>query len=274
MPALHTKQIKLSQIQAKSTQSLRQICCLQPMLMRVRQGEKHLFIGEQHFIARVGDLVIAPAGLEVTLRNQADHSGYACDVVLLDPQLIARCRQQYPEVLRAALQQPAQLCVKLDPWVAMQWDQLFQASDVEPTALQHHRAVGLLLALTMAGQGQAIFIDKGDSISQRVQQLLLLHTSKPWTVEQMAQQLHLGASTLRRQLMQEGNSFRRLLEQVRLNTALGMIQTTSHSIGDIAQQCGYASASRFSSRFSQQFGVKPLQLRATVTSDAALAARN
>ena len=139
MPALHTKQIKFSQIQAKSTQSLRQICCLQPMLMRVRQGEKHLFIGEQHFIARVGDLVIAPAGLEMTLRNQADHSGYACDVVLLDPQLISRLRQQYPEVSRAALQQPAQLCVKLDPWVALQWDQLFQASDVEPTALLHHR---------------------------------------------------------------------------------------------------------------------------------------
>jgi AraC-like DNA-binding protein len=265
MSQLQTRQIQQSVILAKTTQPLRQVTCLQAALMRVRYGEKYMWLNEQIHIASSEDLLIAPAGLELTLSNVPDANGYACEVLLFDQQLIQHFRASYPDAVQAVIKTEARLCEKLTPVIARCWDEVFAATaSQEPAQLLHHRAEGLLLAMTMAGYGGALLMNRSDSLVQRVQQLMMLNVSKEWTVDLMANQLNLGASTLRRQLDKEGKSFRRLLEQVRLNIALGMIQTSTQSIGNIAQQCGYASASRFTARFQQQFGIKPLQLRATV----------
>lgn len=266
MSLLQIRQIQRSVILAKTAQKLRQVSCLQPCLMRVRQGEKHIWQGETLAIARRGDMLIAPAGLEMTLINHPDAHGYACEVLIFDPQLIQHFRATHPEITQTLLQAEPQLCITPNSVIAKLWDEVYtELESHEPNELLHHRAAGLLLALAMAGHGAALLIDRGDSLIRRVQCVLLLQASKEWTVDEVAQQLHMGASTLRRQLANEGSSFRQLLKQVRLNLALGMIQTTQQPIGQIAQQCGYASASRFSARFTQQFGMKPLQLRATVT---------
>lgn len=262
---VQTRQIQQTVILAKATQQLRQVACLQPTLMRIRQGEKHIWLNEKTQIARSGDLIIAPAGMQLTLTNVPDAKGYACEVLMFDPQLIEHFRASYPAAVAAVLKTEARLCEKSTPVIAQLWDEVFAATaNSEPAELLHHRAEGLLLAMSMAGLGASLLLNRSDALAERVQQLIMLNAAKEWTVDAMANQLHVGASTLRRQLDKEGTSFRQLLEQVRLNIALGMIQTTKQPIGAIAQQCGYASASRFSARFALQFGTKPMQLRATV----------
>ena len=259
--------IQHSLILAKSAQKLRQVTCLQACLMRVRHGEKHIWLDEKMQIARSSELIIAPAGLCMTLTNQPAAQGYACEILQLDPQLLQHFRATYPDIVQAAVHAKPQLCIRHNLLIARLWDEVFAAiGSNEPNELLQHRAEGLLLALAMAGHGSALWIAQADPLIRRVQHVLMLQTSREWRVEQMAQQLHMGASTLRRQLALAGSSFRQLLAEVRLNTALGMIQTSQQPIGLIAQQCGYASASRFSARFQQQFGIKPLQLRATVLS--------
>ena len=57
----------------------------------------------------------------------------------------------------------------------------------------------------------------------------------------MAKMLFLGESTLRRRLQQESQSFRQIVEEVRMAHALGQLQTTSRPIGEIAQNSGYQS---------------------------------
>ncbi|MEJ2795832.1 helix-turn-helix transcriptional regulator [Iodobacter sp. LRB] len=263
MSQLTSRSIQQCVVQAKATQSLRKVCFLQFTLMRVRHGAKHIYLNEQTQIARSGDIVIVPAGMEMSLSNQPDAHGYVCEVLQLDPKIMQACRSAYPEAVHAL--QSTALCAKLTPVIAQLWDELFTASQKgEVIELLEHRALGLLLGLVLAGLGGALFIDRHSPVVTRVQQLVLFQPGKEWTVEEMAQHLQMGPSTLRRQLGQEGSSFRKILEQVRLNTALGMIQTSKQPIGQIASQCGYASASRFSSRFYQYFGVKPLQLRASV----------
>lgn len=265
MSQLQTRLIQHSVILAKATQQLREVSCLQATLMRVVHGEKHIWINEHTQIARHGDLLLAPAGTRLTLSNYPDAQGYACEVLVLDASLIAHFRASYPDAVQGVIQKPARLCEKMTPMIQHLWDEVFAATaSHEPEQLLQHRAEGLLLAITLAGYGAALLLNRSDSLAERVQQLIMLHPAQEWTVEMMARQLNLGASTLRRQLDKEGQSFRELLEQVRLNTALGMIQTSKQAIGQIAQQCGYASASRFSARFQQQFGIKPMQLRATM----------
>ena len=263
---MNQRHIQHTIIFAKTAQKLRQVTCLQACLMRVRQGEKHIWLNEKMQIAHSSDLILAPAGLTMTLTNQPNAHGYTCEVLILEPQLLQHFCATYPEITQTVIHAEPQLCIKHSPMIAQQWDEVFTAMNRnEPTALLHHRAEGLLLTLAMAGHGAALLIDRGDSLIRRVQCVLLMQAGKEWTVDDIAQQLQMGASTLRRQLANEGSSFRQLLDEVRLNTALGMIQTTKQPIGLIAQQCGYASASRFSARFQLQFGIKPLQLRATVT---------
>ncbi|QLI82491.1 AraC family transcriptional regulator [Chitinibacter fontanus] len=265
MSQIQIRQIQQSMIYAKSTQQLRQVSCLQPTLMRIRHGEKHIWLNEQTYIARAGDILIAPAGLQLTLTNQPDVHGYACEVLTIAPGLIEQFRQNHPAAVQTALQQAPRLCEKLSATMALLWDELFNAiANNEPVELIEHRAAGLLLALTLSGFATALLSHRDDTVAQRVQMLIMLEPAREWTVELMAKQLNLGASTLRRQLQQEGQSFREILERIRLNIGLGLIQTSKHAIGQIAQQCGYQSASRFSARFQLQFGIKPLQLRATI----------
>ncbi|QLG89287.1 helix-turn-helix transcriptional regulator [Chitinibacter bivalviorum] len=265
MSQVQTRQIQQSVILAKATQQLREVTCLQATLMRIVHGEKHIWMNEQTHIARRGDLLIAPAGMQLTLSNHPDAHGYACEVLALDATLIQHFRSSYPEAIQAVMQNPPRLCEKITPMIEHLWDEVFAATaSHEPAQLLQHRAEGLLLAMTMAGYGVSFLLNRSDSLAERVQHLIMLHPAQDWTVDAMAKQLNLGASTLRRQLDKEGQSFRDLLEQVRLNMALGLIQTSKQAIGQIALQCGYASASRFSARFQQQFGVKPMQLRATV----------
>ncbi|BCL76787.1 AraC family transcriptional regulator [Jeongeupia sp. HS-3] len=265
MSQLQTRQIQQTVILAKATQQLRQVTCLQPALMRIRHGEKHIWLNGKTHIARIGDVLIAPAGLELTLSNHPDANGYACEVLVFEPGLIQHFRTSYPDAAQAVINTEPRLCEKLTPVMAQLWDDVFAATaSHEPAALLHHRAEGLLLAMTMAGYGAALLVNRSDSIAERARHIIMLDAAQDWTVDAMAERLNMGASTLRRKLDQEGKSFRQLLEQVRLNMALGMIQTSRQAIGQIALQCGYASASRFSARFQQQFGIRPLQLRATV----------
>ena len=74
--------------------------------------------------------------------------------------------------------------------------------------------------------------------------------------------IHLS-STLRRRLKSEGNNIQDIRNQVRLGYGLHLLQTTQLHIGNIAEQCGYQSQSRFTDQFKLLFGMTPRELRKT-----------
>lgn len=265
MANVQLRSVQHGLIMANAMQQIRQVSCLQPVLMRVRQGQKHWSLGERSGVATTEQLLLMPAGATLTVRNEPGRQGYCCEVVTLGPAMIQIARQQLASRLADQDASELVLSCRLDDLMARQWDELFAALAAhEPESMLEHRACGLLLSLLLAGAGAHLLLDRSSKYETRVQQLLMLEPGRDWTVQALAQQLHVGESTLRRQLQQEGTSFRQLLDQVRLNTALGLIQTTRQPITHIANQCGYASVSRFSQRFNQQFGVAPLQLRKSI----------
>ncbi|WP_034619751.1 helix-turn-helix transcriptional regulator [Chitinibacter tainanensis] len=265
MANLQLRSIQHGLILAQETQLLREVHCLQPVLMRVRQGQKHWWLGEHSGVASTGQLLLMPAGATLTVRNEPGPQGYRCEVITLSPQLVQLARQQHAQWLAPQATHSPRYSCPASPVIGQQWDELFAALAAhEPEPLLEHRACGLLLSLLLADCGGHLLLDRSSRSDERVQQLLLLNPGHDWTVQALARQLHVGESTLRRQLQQEGTSFRQLLDQVRLNTALGLLQTTRQPIGQIALQCGYASASRFSQRFSQRFGIGPQQLRKSI----------
>jgi AraC-like DNA-binding protein len=106
-----------------------------------------------------------------------------------------------------------------------------------------------------------LLVERQQDLSAQVRQLIMLSPAQAWSVSRVAKMLFLGESTLRRRLQQESQSFRQIVEEVRMAHALGQLQTTSRPIGEIAQNSGYQSGSRFTARFRQHYGLLPKHVR-------------
>lgn len=154
------------------------------------------------------------------------------------------------------------LCAPLAPEMSFMWQSVLRAVREGLSAeLQHHQAMGLLLALYQAGYAGPLLNERREDITGQVRQIIMLSPAEAWSVAKVAKMLFLGESTLRRRLQQESRSFRQIVEEVRMAYALGQLQSTSRPIGDIAQSSGYLSGSRFSARFRQHYGLLPKYVR-------------
>lgn len=260
------RSIEAGQIQARQAHVLHRVPIFAPMLCHVRQGEK--FVQWDELSMRVGSqhLILLPAGSELGIANYPGGQGaYLADVITLTPDVLRNFRQHHGATIDAHANSSTDLCVPLDRHTAIAWENLLGsiASD-SPQSMRIHYAEGVLLALSLTGSVGPLLTDRRDPLGARLQQLLLLDPAADWTVAIVAERLHLGASTLRRQLADEGSSFSKILEQVRLGLALQWIQTSARPIGEIAEASGYASASRFAVRFRQHYGLSPRELRAAI----------
>ncbi len=254
-------------LQARQAHALRRVPILMPTLCRVRHGEKLLQWGERAMRVGGQHLILMPAGEELGIANFPGAQGYVAEAVRLSPELLTRFRARHGALLENQLAQAASanLCVPLNRDIGLAWHQLIDSLHPDGhAALQEHHAEGLLLALGVAGHAGPLLRDRRDRLSARVQQLLLLDPGRRWSVDEVAARLHLGASTLRRQLAAEERPFRQVSESVRLGVALERLQSTRRPIGEIAVASGYASASRFAVRFRQHYGLSPRALRAAL----------
>jgi AraC-like DNA-binding protein len=126
-------------------------------------------------------------------------------------------------------------------------------------AVRQHRALEVLLAL--AERGFVFAPTRELSWSDRVRRLVSQRPHAAWTVDEIARAFHLSASTLQRRLAQEHGSLSQCVREVRLETAMNLLQTTELQVSDIAARCGYESHSRFSAAFRERFGFAPSHLR-------------
>lgn len=128
-------------------------------------------------------------------------------------------------------------------------------------ALIEIRLTELYLALQLHGRCPRFLVPALCSLAERTRVLVSLDPRRDWRLEAVARELAVGTSTLRRRLGHEGTSFRGILEEVRLNLGLMLVQAGRSPILEIAHACGYESPSKFAARFRARFGVSPSELR-------------
>lgn len=262
---LQFRRLEQGAIRARASHALREVTVLQPALCYVRLGEKHLCWQGRAETADARHLILLPVGASLTLENRAGTQGYLAEIVVLPPALLQQFSSLYGAGLPAPTAAASQLVRPMCEHIATAWQQLAASlHDNAPPLLQHHAALGVLLALALQQDIGVLLRDRRAPIVQRVQQLIQTNLSQPWTVEGVAEQLHLGGSTLRRQLEQAGHPFRALLEDLRMNVALGLLQTTRHPVAEVANRAGYLDAGKFSRRFQAHFGMSPRELRSTL----------
>jgi AraC-like DNA-binding protein len=131
------------------------------------------------------------------------------------------------------------------------------------TRLLQHRIQEVLLWL--AEQGWTYAPRHGRPWPDRVRQLVAQRPDADWSAPVLAAVFHISESTLRRRLEDAHLPLATLVRDTRLEVALGLLQTTSLSAGDVAQRCGWASHSRFSAAFQTRWGVSPRLVRGPST---------
>ncbi|CAH2600725.1 AraC family transcriptional regulator [Rhodovastum atsumiense] len=79
--------------------------------------------------------------------------------------------------------------------------------------------------------------------------------------EALAGQLRLPASTLRRRLREEGQSYRMIKDEIRRDLALGWLTNSDRDVSDIAAALGFAEPSAFHRAFRKWMAVSPGEYR-------------
>jgi AraC-like DNA-binding protein len=77
------------------------------------------------------------------------------------------------------------------------------------------------------------------------------------TLEQLAASLRLPASTLRRRLAREGQSYAAIKDEFRRDLALALLLSSEKNIGQIALELGFAEPSAFYRAFRKWTGKSP-----------------
>lgn len=97
----------------------------------------------------------------------------------------------------------------------------------------------------------------GSALAQQVRILLAQRVSFDPTTAGVAATLAVGERSLRRRLAEEGASFQRLLDEVRIALAEQLLATGSLSIDEVAQRLGYATSSSFITAHRRWHGTTP-----------------
>ncbi|WP_051342374.1 AraC family transcriptional regulator [Pseudonocardia spinosispora] len=94
-------------------------------------------------------------------------------------------------------------------------------------------------------------------IAGKVRQLLTARANAPMTPDQIASALNISSRTLRRQLADEGTSYRALLNEVRASISEELLVNGNLTVEQVARRLGYSETSNFSHAFRRWNGVGP-----------------
>ncbi|WP_460141850.1 AraC family transcriptional regulator [Pseudomonas sp. S2_E01] len=106
------------------------------------------------------------------------------------------------------------------------------------------------------------------SLASRIKQDLRHLPAQQWPeTEPLAQQLCMSASTLRRRLAEEGQTYQGLKDSVRKELAIGWLAEPSISFAEIATRLGFADASSFYKAFRKWSGSNPGHYRSLILNE-------
>jgi AraC-like DNA-binding protein len=220
-----------------------------PVILRVEAGHK-VIRGSLEVTVPVGHLTLMPANLPLDVENHPAPDGpYRATALLIAPGIAAPTGPHTAGVttdLRAlaAFDRALDLCRR----------------PATPQAIRDHAVMEVLLWLDTLGL--RLPPPAPPSLSDRIRALAGADLARDWPAAEVARAEGVSEATLRRHLAEEGTGLAALLTDLRMNRALGLLQTTDLPVQEIAFQVGYASPSRFALRFRARFGLAPSAIRA------------
>lgn len=104
-----------------------------------------------------------------------------------------------------------------------------------------------------------------DSLARRIRHDLRQHDPAGWPdAERLALGLCMSASTLRRRLAEEGQTYQGLKDSVRRELAITWLAEADLGLAQVAERLGFADSSSFYKAFRKWFGCNPGHYRTLV----------
>lgn len=240
---------------------LKHVPFYEPCLILVLSGRKVLFEGRRATTVDTGYLAAVPGPSSVDLRNEPDptRKRYTALIIPFKVEDIERLMRSH-NLLYDAKRHGVGI-LRFEPDDTIHASIHHYLTTVGNPRLISHRLMEILLLLATRNPALLSYSLHRDSWSQRVRAVLSTDLAQAWDMKQVCVRLATTESTLRRHLASEDTSFRDILQDLRLSSALMQLLQTSLPIYRIAYDCGYQSVSRFTSNFHKRFGVPPKQFR-------------
>ncbi|WP_288346163.1 AraC family transcriptional regulator [uncultured Pseudoalteromonas sp.] len=231
-----------------------------PLLVVVLSGSKTL-IDTEEVNCDAGNFVLMANTPQVAMRNIPQNFGYIALLIEFD----------YTDFECLKYQAGAKkkfITGQVDSLFKMTLKQFIEWAAVTPPQLWPIRRQELLQVLFSQGFKDLGSIIEPPTLTHKVHTIIASDLTRDWDANSIAATLAMSESTLRRKLTAEDNSFQLIKDNARLSHGLHLIQSSSQSIGTIAQQCGFSSQSRFTDKFKLLFNTTPTALRKTIMSEA------
>ena len=248
-------------------QRLHHVPIQQATLVMVLSGEKRMHIHNTVHTCKAGQLLLIPANTDIRIENAPDAQqqeylalcvsfstktidaflhNYADQISWKDHNAQTLSAKPLSDELLKAITQRVELCLNGETGNTVIND--LRQQELLAICADHHWLATLLQS-------------KQSSTKQQVAGIIAMDLSHEWRLADICQKLAISESTLRRQLHTEGSSFRDILEETRLLSALCLLQETPIAITTLAAKVGYQSPSRFSANFKRRFGLSPSELK-------------
>ncbi len=227
----------------------------------VMAGRKRLVTpaGEVQFLP--GQVFVIPRLTQWDMVNEPPTGGrYEARLIGFTPMLIELFHQRFGQFSGSPPVQGCASSVADESFVATFGHAMSALkSDTASAAIREHRALEVLLLL--AERGLVFSAASELAWADRVRRLVGQRPQANWTLSEVAAAFHLSASTLQRRLAEESANFSQCVRELRLETAMALLQDSGLQVSEVAARCGYDSHSRFSAAFRERYGFTPSHLR-------------
>ncbi len=226
-----------------------------PMICIVLYGQKDVWLGDRGQSFPAGSVFVLPTGVPMDVVNIPDATNGLYVALRLDvpslPEGIAPLSAA--ERLEGGATGSFGVPLGEDLVEALCHAATSIADGSTGETIKRLRMTEVLALLRPLPEARALF---RQSVAEEVAWLIATAPSESWCVADVARELRIGASTLRRRLSVEGTSFRTILRRERLRAGQNALVAGASSLA-AAEAAGYSSRSHFSRRFRESFGTSP-----------------
>jgi AraC-like DNA-binding protein len=231
----------------------------QPAIVLLRRGFKTIRIGSKKIELSPGDAVAIAEGTVCDVQNQTERGQFESTWIVCANSILSSFVKVFPDHRRLKGAAPLK---NLGDEFLQSFQRAWQAIVIPasiPDIIAAQRMQEMLAWLAHSG---LVFDPEAPAdLRRKVRLMIGAEPEKAWNLPGLADHFAMSPATFRRRLAGQGQSFNDILIDVRMTTALTLLQVTDRPIAEIAYQVGYASASRFSDRFRRRFGFSPIAVR-------------
>lgn len=248
-------QFSFSVYSSYKEQIITNVPIVKSLLIFILSGTKQL--GKDGLVeCQSGSFVFLSNSLRIDMRNIPIQEEYFAVLIDFD-------KKDFSELPKSPAPHKKYFQGEINPVLASALCQFMEFSSIAPSQVMRLRKREMLEIIYHSGYTDICNIVEPPSLSEKVQSMISNDLSCDWPVDLIASNLFMSVSTLRRKLKNEDNNIQDIRNRARLGYGLHLLQTTQFHIGNIAEQCGYQSQSRFTEQFKLLFGMTPREIRKT-----------